>query len=100
MSFGNTTQGLILFLLATSLLAVGATRTIVVGGSENWKLGIDYSVWANQNKPFYFNDTLGEGFAYVLNKWRPHYFVSGEDNGTQCYPGTMKFFAAPTPARH
>ncbi|KAB5526744.1 hypothetical protein DKX38_020591 [Salix brachista] len=143
MSFGNTSQGLILFLLATSLLAVGATRTIVVGGSENWKLGIDYSVWANQNKPFYFNDTLvfkydlpsenstgysvyllpnlrsyarcdfrrakllanttqgsGEGFAYVLNKWRPHYFVSGEDNGTQCYPGMMKFFAAPTPARH
>ncbi|KAJ6344637.1 hypothetical protein OIU76_006205 [Salix suchowensis] len=42
----------------------------------------------------------GEGFAYVLNKWRPHYFVSGEDNGTQCYPGMMKFFAAPTPARH
>ncbi|CAK7347601.1 unnamed protein product [Dovyalis caffra] len=143
MGFSHAAQGFTLLLLATSLLVVGAARTIVVGGSENWGLSLDYTVWAHQNRPFYINDTLvfkydppsenstgfsvyllpnlrsyakcdfsrakllanttqgsGEGFAYVLNKWRPYYFASGEDNGTQCYPGMMKFFAPPAPPRH
>ena len=33
---------------------------IIVGGSENWHFGFNYSDWAFQNAPFYFNDTLGE----------------------------------------
>ncbi|KAL3730582.1 uncharacterized protein LOC120296034 [Eucalyptus grandis] len=31
---------------------------VVVGGSENWHFGFDYSTWANKNGPFYVNDTL------------------------------------------
>lgn len=32
---------------------------IVVGGSDNWHFGFNYSVWAFQNAPFYVNDVLG-----------------------------------------
>ncbi|ESR36303.1 hypothetical protein CICLE_v10029852mg [Citrus x clementina] len=31
---------------------------IVVGGSDNWHFGFNYSVWAFQNSPFYVNDVL------------------------------------------
>lgn len=33
---------------------------INVGGSENWHFGFNYTDWAFQNGPFYFNDTLGK----------------------------------------
>ncbi|XP_030445343.2 uncharacterized protein LOC115667960 [Syzygium oleosum] len=33
-------------------------KKIVVGGSENWHFGFDYSAWAHKNSPFYVNDTL------------------------------------------
>ncbi|XP_022763344.1 uncharacterized protein LOC111308917 [Durio zibethinus] len=36
------------------------TNKIIVGGSENWQFGFNYSEWAFQNAPFYFNDALGE----------------------------------------
>ena len=32
---------------------------IIVGGSDNWRFGLNYSVWAFQNAPFYVNDVLG-----------------------------------------
>lgn len=41
----------------------------------------------------------GEGFGYVLNKWRVYYFASGERNKIDCKDGLMKFFALPLP-RH
>jgi hypothetical protein len=60
MGFGPATQGFITLLLATSVLAVCAARTIVVGGSQNLELGLRYPVRAHQNRPLYINDTLGK----------------------------------------
>ncbi|KAE8690609.1 Cytochrome P450-like protein [Hibiscus syriacus] len=34
-------------------------QKIIVGGPQNWHFGFNYSHWAFQNAPFYFNDTLG-----------------------------------------
>ncbi|ESR36302.1 hypothetical protein CICLE_v10030343mg [Citrus x clementina] len=31
---------------------------IIVGGSDNWHFGFNYSVWAFQSAPFYVNDVL------------------------------------------
>ncbi|XP_071696118.1 uncharacterized protein [Rutidosis leptorrhynchoides] len=36
----------------------------------------------------------GQGFEFVLNKWKPYYFACGESNGFHCKSG-MKFFAMP-----
>ncbi|KAL5558607.1 hypothetical protein UlMin_034818 [Ulmus minor] len=47
-----------LLLVAASLLAACEARTIVVGGSEGWHLGFNYTDWALANSPFYFNDKL------------------------------------------
>ena len=59
MALSYSVQGFIL-LLTTSLLVVGEANTIVVGGSEGWRFGFNYTDWALQNSPFYINDTLGE----------------------------------------
>lgn len=32
---------------------------VVVGGSENWRFGFNYTDWAIKNAPFFLNDTLG-----------------------------------------
>ncbi|PIA46446.1 hypothetical protein AQUCO_01500173v1 [Aquilegia coerulea] len=50
-------QGLII-LLTTSMFAVGFAKTIVVGGTENWHFGFNYTNWAFQNSPMYLNDAL------------------------------------------
>ncbi|KAK6121402.1 hypothetical protein DH2020_044852 [Rehmannia glutinosa] len=34
------------------------SKKIVVGGSENWHFGFNYTDWAIKNGPFYLNDTL------------------------------------------
>ncbi|KAK3195706.1 hypothetical protein Dsin_027016 [Dipteronia sinensis] len=31
---------------------------IIGGGSDHWRYGFNYSVWASQNTPFYINDVL------------------------------------------
>ena len=59
MALSYSVQGFIL-LLTTSLLVVGEANTIVVGGSEGWRFGFNYTDWALQNSPFFINDTLGE----------------------------------------
>lgn len=51
-------KGFIL-LMTASLLAVCQARTVVVGGSEGWHLGYNYTDWAINNSPFYINDKLG-----------------------------------------
>ncbi|KAL2344848.1 hypothetical protein Fmac_006133 [Flemingia macrophylla] len=33
-------------------------RNIIVGGSEHWHFGYNYTDWAFKNGPFYLNDTL------------------------------------------
>ncbi|TXG64373.1 hypothetical protein EZV62_011367 [Acer yangbiense] len=89
---------------------------IIVGGSDHWRYGFNYSAWASQNAPFYINDVLGhymacdlsraklianttqgggEGFKFVLNRWQPYYFVCGEHGNLHCKDGGMKFFVMP-----
>ncbi|GMI83642.1 hypothetical protein HRI_002033400 [Hibiscus trionum] len=41
-------------------------------GSENWHLGFNYSDWAFQNAPFYFNDTLVFKYDPPSNTTFPH----------------------------
>ncbi|GAB4837966.1 hypothetical protein Ancab_027494 [Ancistrocladus abbreviatus] len=118
---------------------VRSNNTVLVGGSQRWRFGFNYSDWALKNAPFYLNDVLvfkydpprngshphsvfllpdfwsyltcdlrrgmrvanpsqgvGDGFKFVLKRWRPHYFACGESNGFHCSNGTMKFFVMPT----
>lgn len=37
----------------------------------------------------------GEGFRFVINNWKPHYFACGEKNGFHCNNGLMKFAVFP-----
>ncbi|KAL2346378.1 hypothetical protein Fmac_000378 [Flemingia macrophylla] len=34
------------------------SRTILVGDSQGWRAGTNYTQWAIQNSPFHINDTL------------------------------------------
>ncbi|KAL3843937.1 hypothetical protein ACJIZ3_001340 [Penstemon smallii] len=38
--------------------ATQRSNRFVVGGSENWRFGYNYTEWAIKNGPFYLNDTL------------------------------------------
>lgn len=48
------------------------SKKIVVGGSDNWHFGVNYTAWASKTAPFYFNDTLGE-FTIIYYELRPTY---------------------------
>ncbi|CAJ2641045.1 unnamed protein product [Trifolium pratense] len=56
-------QGFI-FLVIASLAAAGsenkarAKRSILVGDSQGWRAGTNYTQWAIKNSPFRINDTL------------------------------------------
>ncbi|XVF01213.1 hypothetical protein REPUB_Repub04eG0068600 [Reevesia pubescens] len=114
-----------------SMNEIEGPNKIIVGGSEIWHFGFNYSNWAFQNAPFYFNDTLvfkyeppsnttiphsvylfsdlskkakmianvtqggGDGFEFVLNRWRRYYFACGERNGFHCKVGGMRFMVVP-----
>jgi hypothetical protein len=39
----------------------------------------------------------GDGFAFVLKEWKPHYFACGVHDGAHCSFGQMKFFVVPCP---
>ncbi|TXG64375.1 hypothetical protein EZV62_011369 [Acer yangbiense] len=41
-----------------SLNYTNEPNKIIVGGSDHWHYGFNYSVWAFQNNPFYVNDVL------------------------------------------
>ncbi|KAL6982837.1 hypothetical protein U1Q18_016231 [Sarracenia purpurea var. burkii] len=56
MSF-SLSQGLI-FLVTASMFAAGQADTIVVGGSENWRSGFNYTDWSLKSSPFFVNDKL------------------------------------------
>ncbi|KAJ4701811.1 Plastocyanin-like domain protein [Melia azedarach] len=141
MGLSLAAQGFVLLVAATLLASSQASspRTIVVGDSENWSSGLNYTHWAFKNSPFFIYDKLvfkyeppsndsspldvyllpnlysyltcdftraklvadpnqggGEGFAVVLNQWRPYYFASSQGYGAYCKNG-MKFFVVPFP---
>ncbi|XP_062079686.1 uncharacterized protein LOC133784287 [Humulus lupulus] len=48
----------VVFFLSAAIWAVCEAETIVVGGSEGWHYGYNYTNWAIDNSPFYMNDKL------------------------------------------
>ncbi|PQP97060.1 uncharacterized protein Pyn_14269 [Prunus yedoensis var. nudiflora] len=58
MGFSYGSHGFILILVAVSLLALGEAKTVVVGGSQGWRYGFNYTDWTLKNGPFYIKDTL------------------------------------------
>ncbi|KAI5354554.1 hypothetical protein PRUPE_1G441800 [Prunus persica] len=58
MALSYNARGFLLLLAAASLLAASEARTLVVGGSEGWRYGFNYTDWAFQNSPFYIKDQL------------------------------------------
>ncbi|XP_061343140.1 uncharacterized protein LOC133289259 [Gastrolobium bilobum] len=50
-------QGVIFFVIV-SLAAGSEGRSILVGDTEGWRAGTNYTQWAIQNSPFHINDTL------------------------------------------
>ncbi|GMJ00551.1 hypothetical protein HRI_003724300 [Hibiscus trionum] len=83
-------QGLVLLLTtAASLVEIGLANTIggsprvppspsrspktfIVGESQNWKFGVNYTDWALKNAAFYFNDTLVFKYDPPSNTTFPH----------------------------
>ena len=39
-------------------------KKFIVGGSDHWRYGFNYTDWALNNGPFYVNDTLGQSYIY------------------------------------
>ncbi|KDO49133.1 hypothetical protein CISIN_1g041261mg, partial [Citrus sinensis] len=89
---------------------------IIVGSSDNWHFGFNYSVWAFQNAPFYVNDVLVFKYdppndtvfphsEYLLPNlwsylrcdigWQPYYFACDERGGLHWRDGRMKFMVLP-----
>ncbi|XP_062097166.1 blue copper protein 1a-like [Humulus lupulus] len=58
MALNHAAKGLVLLLVTASVLAIGQAKTIVVGGTEGWRYGFNYTDWAIQNTPFYIEDKL------------------------------------------
>ncbi|CAA2985367.1 CUB and sushi domain-containing 3 [Olea europaea subsp. europaea] len=48
------------------------SKRIIVGGSENWRFGFNYTDWAIKNGPFYLNDTLVFKFDPPNDTTFPH----------------------------
>ncbi|EXB75626.1 hypothetical protein L484_026102 [Morus notabilis] len=60
MALSYAEKGFLLLLVLTASVTLGICqeRTIVVGGSEGWRFGFNYTDWSIQNSPFYINDKL------------------------------------------
>jgi len=56
-------QGVIFLVIASMVAGSGSKartkRSILVGDSEGWRAGTNYTQWAIKNSPFQINDTLG-----------------------------------------
>ncbi|XP_020242123.1 uncharacterized protein LOC109820402 [Asparagus officinalis] len=50
--------GAIVLVIVSMLAASEAATSILVGGSQHWKFGFNYSDWALKTAPFYENDKL------------------------------------------
>ncbi|KAF5191623.1 Cupredoxin superfamily protein [Thalictrum thalictroides] len=65
-------QGLIILLSASMFAVDGFANTTVVGGTENWRFGFNYTNWAIQNSPMYLNDALVFKFDPPNSTTFPH----------------------------
>ncbi|CAJ1973363.1 unnamed protein product [Sphenostylis stenocarpa] len=51
-------QAVYVLLVITCVAEGTEPRTILVGDSQGWRAGTNYTQWAIQNSPFHINDTL------------------------------------------
>ncbi|KAK7308584.1 hypothetical protein VNO77_42203 [Canavalia gladiata] len=80
------THGVIILVITASMFSVCMSRKdlsfdsserwepreIVVGGSENWRFGYNYTDWAIKNVPYYAGDTLVFKYDAPSAKTFPH----------------------------
>ncbi|KAG6605125.1 hypothetical protein SDJN03_02442, partial [Cucurbita argyrosperma subsp. sororia] len=64
-------------------------RKIIVGGSEQWRLGFDYNDWALKNGPFYLNDIL----VFKYDRTHSVYLLPNMQSLVDCDFGTAKMVA-------
>ncbi|XVE93325.1 hypothetical protein REPUB_Repub01dG0182200 [Reevesia pubescens] len=71
---------------------------INTGGSEDWHFGFNYTEWAFQNGPFYFNDTLVFKYDPPSNTTFPHsvYLLPNLWSFLTCDSRRAKMIANPT----
>ena len=67
------------------------SKTVVVGGSQNWVYGFNYSDWALQNGPFHLNDTLV--FKYDLQPSHNVYLLPNFWSYVKCDMSRAKLVA-------
>ncbi|KAG6425212.1 hypothetical protein SASPL_115638 [Salvia splendens] len=53
----NSALAAVLF-LTSFMFGCGSAATVVVGGSEGWRYGYNYTDWALKHGTFYINDTI------------------------------------------
>ncbi|XAR61845.1 hypothetical protein NMG60_11016373 [Bertholletia excelsa] len=97
MSF-NLTKGLIVLVAASMLAVASRADTIVVGGSENWRSGFNYTDWALKHGPFYLNDVLVFKYGAPSDKTPAHnvYLLPNLWSYINCDFSGAKLLAGPT----
>ncbi|XVF63984.1 hypothetical protein PTKIN_Ptkin09bG0130600 [Pterospermum kingtungense] len=90
----NAKQIIFFVAVAVSLLAVTQAATVVVGGSENWSYGYNYTEWAANTAPFYFEDTLV--FKYGKTTAHSVYLLPNLSSYLTCDFSKAKLLANPT----
>lgn len=72
----NFALAAVLFLISF-MFGCGSAATVVVGGSEGWRSGYNYTDWALKHGTFYINDTLGNPtLVIILYKSITHVLVT------------------------
>ncbi|XVE70001.1 hypothetical protein DITRI_Ditri10aG0036600 [Diplodiscus trichospermus] len=87
-------QIILLVAVVASLFAVTQAATVVVGGSENWRYGYNYTEWAANTAPFYFEDTLV--FNYEKTPAHSVYLLPNLWSYLKCDFSKAKLLANPT----
>ncbi|XVE55946.1 hypothetical protein DITRI_Ditri03aG0198100 [Diplodiscus trichospermus] len=90
----STKKFILLVAVASSLLAVTQAATVVVGGSENWRYGYNYTEWAANTAPFYFEDSLV--FKYENTPAHSVYLLPNLRSYLACDFSKAKLLANPT----
>ncbi|XWS14654.1 hypothetical protein CRYUN_Cryun35bG0027800 [Craigia yunnanensis] len=94
-SSGFSAQQIILLVaVAASLLAITQAANVIVGGSENWRYGYNYTEWAANTAPFYFEDSLV--FKYENTPAHSVYLLPNLWSYLTCDFSKAKLLANPT----
>ncbi|KAK8568149.1 hypothetical protein V6N13_106083 [Hibiscus sabdariffa] len=113
MGFKLAHQGMVLVLVAASMVGVSlankewgshphnhttSPKRVIVGGSENWHFGVNYTDWSLKNAPFYLNDTLVFKYDPPSNTTFPHsvYLLPNLKSFLNCDLRRAKVIANPT----